>query len=134
MQTIFSGSKLSLGPFQDVLKRLLGVLVMVICSTVAHAQVFTNKTTTHGLGSNVVYGVFASGSNVYAATIAGLSISTDGGASFTNKTTSDGLGSNAVYGVFASGSNVYAATDGGLSISIDGGASFTYKISSLNWI
>jgi LPXTG-motif cell wall-anchored protein len=66
-----------------------------------------------------VFGVYTDGSNVYAATDGGLSISTDGGASFTNKTTADGLGSNIVYGVYVDGSNVYAATDGGLSISAD---------------
>jgi hypothetical protein len=66
-----------------------------------------------------VYGVYAVGSNVYAATSVGLSISTDGGASFTNKTTVDGLGNDFVRGVYADGSNVYAATNGGLSISAD---------------
>ena len=86
---------------------------------------FTNKTTTNGLGNNIVNGVYASGSTVYAATAGGLSISTDGGTTFTNKTTGNGLGSNSVYGVYASGSMVYAATQGGLSISTDGGTSFT---------
>jgi VCBS repeat-containing protein len=41
---------------------------------------------------------------------AGLSVSTDGGASFTNKTTANGLGSNSLYGVYADGSNVYVGT------------------------
>ena len=75
-----------------------------------------------------MYGVYASGSNIYAATRGGLSISTNGGSSFTNYTTTstnNGLGNNAVYGVYASGSNIYAATDGGLSISTNGGSSFT---------
>jgi LPXTG-motif cell wall-anchored protein len=80
---------------------------------------FTNKTTADGLGDDVVNGVYVVGSNVYAATDGGLSISTDGGASFTNKTTSNGLGNNIVWGVYVDGSNVYAATDGGLSISAD---------------
>ena len=75
---------------------------------------FTTKITV-----DVVNGVYVVGSNVYAATWAGLSISTDGGASFTNKTTSNGLGNNIVWGVYVDGSNVYAATDGGLSISAD---------------
>ena len=35
---------------------------------------FTNYTTTNGLGNNSVYGVYASGSNIYAATNGGLSI------------------------------------------------------------
>ena len=78
------------------------------------------------MGNNLVYGVYASGSTVYAATSGGLSISTDGGSSFTNKTTTNGLGANSVNGVYVSGSTVYAATGvGGLSISTDGGASFT---------
>ena len=38
---------------------------------------FTNKTTANGLGSNFVRGVYVDGSNVYAATSVGLSISTD---------------------------------------------------------
>jgi hypothetical protein len=66
-----------------------------------------------------VRGVYVDGSNVYAATNGGVSISTDGGANFTNKTTADGLGNNIVRGVYVDGSNVYAATDGGLSISTD---------------
>jgi hypothetical protein len=54
---------------------------------------FTNKTTANGLGDNLVHGVYASGSTVYAATDRGLSISTNDGATFTNKTTANGLGS-----------------------------------------
>jgi hypothetical protein len=77
-----------------------------------------------------VRGVYAVGSNVYAATDGGLSISTDGGTSFTNKITLDGLGSNSVFGVYVVGSNVYAATPGGLSISTNGGTSFTNKTTS----
>jgi hypothetical protein len=38
---------------------------------------FTNYTTTSGLGSNFVWGVYASGSNIYAATFGGLSIASD---------------------------------------------------------
>ena len=77
---------------------------------------FTNYTTTNGLGSNTVRGVYAIGSTVYAATAGGLSISTDGGTNFTNYTTTNGLGSIGVNGVYASDSTVYAATPGGLSI------------------
>jgi hypothetical protein len=36
---------------------------------------FTNKTTTSGLGGNLVYGVIAVGDTIYAATSRGLSIS-----------------------------------------------------------
>jgi hypothetical protein len=53
---------------------------------------FTNKTTADGLGNNTVFDVYVVGSNVYAATDGGLSISTGGGATFSNKTTADGLG------------------------------------------
>ena len=74
-----------------------------------------------------MFGVYAVGSTVYAATNGGLSISTDGGNSFTNKTTANGLGSNIVYGVYAVGRTVYAATVGGLAISTDGGNTFTNK-------
>ena len=63
-----------------------------------------------------MYGVYASGSNIYAATDGGLSISTNGGSSFTNYTTTSGLVGNQVRGVYASGSNIYVATLGGLSI------------------
>ena len=72
-----------------------------------------------------MFGVYVVGSNVYAATYGGLSISTDGGATFTNKTT------DIVYGVYAVGSNIYAATENsGLSISTDGGTTFTYRTTS----
>jgi hypothetical protein len=60
--------------------------------------------------------VYAIGTTVYAATDAGLSISTNGGTSFTNYTTSSGLGGNSVYGVYADGAKIYAATNAGLSI------------------
>lgn len=83
---------------------------------------FTNKTINE-LGVTIVssgttvYGVYASGSNVYASINGGgLSFSSDGGATFTTKTQRDGLFSNIVRGVYASGSSVYAATSGGLSI------------------
>ena len=94
-------------------------------AALANGLTFTNYTTTSGLGNNYVNGVYASGSNIYAATNGGLGISTNGGSSFTNKTTASGLGSNFVYGVYASGSNIYAATGGGLGISTNGGSSFT---------
>ena len=74
-----------------------------------------------------MYGVSAVGTNVYAATSNGLSVSTNGGTSFINKTTADGLGSNTVNGVSAVGNIVFAATSNGLSISIDGGTSFINK-------
>jgi len=102
-----------------------GLSVVAIAPAQASSLTFTNRTTTSGLGSNVVYGVYAVGSTVYAATDGGLSISTNGGTSFTNYTIANGLGNNTVNGVYAVGSTVYAATSAGLSISTDGGANFT---------
>ena len=93
--------------------------------------IFTVKTTTDGLGNNILTGVYAIGNTVYAATEGGLSISINGGNTFTNKTTTDGLGNNILTGVYVIGSTVYAATINGLSISTDGGGSFTnYKDSN----
>ena len=77
---------------------------------------FRNRTTTDGLGNNFVFGAFALGSTVYAATNGGLSVSVDGGATFTNRTTTDGLGNNSIRGVSVS-FKVYGATESGLSIS-----------------
>ncbi|MCX6417477.1 MAG: OmpA family protein [Actinobacteria bacterium] len=99
---------------------------------------YVNRTTANGLGSDTVNAVYVVGANVYAATDAGLSISTNGGASFTNYTTANGLGSNNVSGVFVVGNTIYASTTdttygygnptvGGLSISTNGGTTFTNK-------
>ena len=85
-------------------------------AALANGLTFTNYTTASGLGDNSVNGVYASGSNIYAATYGGLGISTNGGSSFTNYTTANGLGGDIVPGVYASGSNIYAATNGGLGI------------------
>lgn len=104
---------------------LVGGLGVVTASPAQTTPNFTTYTT--GLGSNTVYGVYAVGSTIYAATAGGLSISTNGGTSFTNRTTGNGLGGNVVRGVFAVGSTIYAATDNGLSISTDGGTSFTNR-------
>ncbi len=117
-------------PCQSVFRFIFVVLMASFFLTTpeVHGQItFTSRTTADGLGHNSVFGVIAVGSNVYAATLGGLSVSSDGGASFTNRTTVDGLGANLVRGVFAVGSNVYAATNGGLSVSSDGGASFTNR-------
>ncbi|RAJ93002.1 Leucine-rich repeat (LRR) protein [Larkinella arboricola] len=84
---------------------------------------FTNRT----LANFRVYGVYAQGNTVYAATSGGLSISTNGGQHFTNRTTDHGLGHNRVYGVYTQGNTVYAATYRGLSISTDGGQHFTTR-------
>jgi hypothetical protein len=78
---------------------------------------FTNYTISNGLGNNLVYGVYASGSNIYAATNGGgLSISTNNGTSWSDYTTANGLANNTVYAVYASGGKVYAGTPGDLRI------------------
>jgi hypothetical protein len=86
----------------------------------AHAQTtWTNYTTGSGLGNNLVRGVYATGSTIYAATQGGgLSVSPNNGTTWTNYTTGSGLGSNTVYGVYAAGSTIYAATSGGLSVGV----------------
>ena len=76
------------------------------------SRIHVNYTTANGLGSNNVLGVYVAGSTIYAATDAGLAISTNGGTSFTNYTTANGLGSNFVFNIFVSGSTIYAATSG----------------------
>jgi len=102
----------------------------------ANWAAYTTSSTSGGLVSNGMSGVFAVGSGptatIYAATDSGLSVSTDGGANWTTYTTSStggGLVSNRVYGVYAVGSGptatIYAATDSGLSVTTDGGANWT---------
>ena len=91
-----------------------------------------NKTTTNGVGY-AIYGIYASGSTIYAGSVqlaihpGKLSISTDGGATFTERSTANGLGNSSVRGIAVDSGIVYAATPGGLSISTDGAASFTNK-------
>jgi len=92
-------------------------------AALANGLSFTNYTTTNGLGSNEVKGVYASGNNIYAATGGGLSIYD--GTSWTTKTTNNGLGHNSLNGVYASGINIYVATQDGISISNNSGSSFT---------
>ena len=126
--TVFKLSWVSLS-----LLALIGGFFTVATMPVSPAQgaaCFSTKTTADGLGSDDVLGVYADGSNVYAATLSGLSISIDGGTSFPTTfttVTAPAIGSNAVRGVYADGLNIYAATDGGLSISTNGGTSFTNK-------
>ena len=67
--------------------------------------------------------MYVNGSNLYAATDRGLSISTNSGTSFTNYTTTNGLGGDMVQGVYAVGSTIYAATEGGISIYTDSSGS-----------
>ena len=93
----------------------LGLLAPAAMASVT----WTNSTTTNGLGSNNVTGVYASSSTIYAATGGGgVSVSTNNGTNWTNYTTANGLGDNYVYGVFAIGSTIYAATWGGVSIGV----------------
>ncbi|MFA6507963.1 MAG: hypothetical protein WCT14_17815, partial [Treponemataceae bacterium] len=68
---------------------------------------WTNYTTTQGLGSNTVNGVYGNGTVVFAATNSGLSVSTNGGSSYTNS-----LAGTVINSVFFDGTKVYAATIG----------------------
>ena len=93
---------------------------------------WTVKNTTNGLGSNYVHEVFASGSNIYAATQGGLSVSVDGGNSWQNNhisiTTVDGVVNNDnVLGVYVNGGLIYAATSLGVSV-YDGSTWTNYPI------
>src|SRR3989339_580594 len=110
------------------IKRLLRALE-VILSAMFILRSLPNKSTAQGLGNNWVFAVFIDlEDNIYAATLGGLSISTDNGISFSNKTTSQGLGNDNVRGVYVDSSGtIYAATAAGLSISYDGGSNFINK-------
>jgi hypothetical protein len=108
---------------------LASIFVLGVAPGVVHATQLAcvNKTDADGLGDSFVRGVHADGNTIYAATLNGLSISTNGGTTFTNlTTTSAGLGSNEILAVYAVGSTIYAATnDGGLSISTNSATTFT---------
>lgn len=81
------------------------------------------RTTADGLGHDEVFAVCASGTNVYAGTHYGLSISTDSGAHFT--TPFIPAGDKSVHGVFAAGGKIYAAcASDGLWVSANGGTTF----------
>ena len=90
---------------------------------------FSNKTTTNGLGNNVIRAIFiGTDGKIYVGTYGGgLSISSDRGNTFVNKTTTNGLGSNYVFGIHQVNGKIYAATSDGLSISSDGGNTFISK-------
>ena len=112
--------------------RLLCRLVIAVALAAGAASpadaeiIWTNYTTGSGLANNLVRGVYATGSTIYAATQGGgLSISTNNGSGFTNYTLTNGLGSNTVRGVYAAGSRIYAATTGGLSVSPNNGTTWT---------
>jgi len=122
MQHPLHGSSVRRAPFA-VMPLLAAAACTGLLAPVATASTtWTNYTTSSGLGNNVVWGVYASGSTIYAATNGGLSVSSNNGTSWTNYTTSSGLGSNAVLGVYASGSTIYAATAGGLSVGVTAAA------------
>ncbi|MEI8094829.1 MAG: InlB B-repeat-containing protein [Spirochaetales bacterium] len=96
---------------------------------------WTTYTSTEGLADNLVRGVYVSGTTIYAATVAGLSVSTDPGSvwtNYTNVTTNNGIIDNMVHSVYVSGSYIYAATDIGLSVSSDSGQSWATPTKSDN--
>ncbi len=87
-----------------------------------------------GFGDSWVLSVYADGSTIYAGTVAGLSISKDGGTTWTTTTSGQNgfANSDLVNSVYAEGNNVYAGTDSGLSISTNGGASWTTTTANQN--
>ena len=85
----------------------------------------TWTTSNSGLGSPFVNALAASGSTVYAATLGGLSVSTDSGASWTTYTTANGLANDNVGCVAASDSDIYiGVSKSGMFASSDGGKSW----------
>lgn len=93
--------------------------------TVSSDGCYSWSTCSSGLGSQFVNSVTASGSTLYAATIAGLSVSTDFGASWTTYTTANGLVSDDMGCVAASDGMIYVGiVKSGLSVSSDGGKSW----------
>ena len=87
--------------------------------------------TSDGLGSNQVYRVVVSGSNIYAAANGGgLAVFTNSGNSWSAKTTSDGLSTNSTSGVTILGSTVYLATSAGVSYTSNNGSSWVNKTTS----
>jgi titin len=71
--------------------------------------------------ANVVRSAAVSGNKVYAGTLVGLYVSTNGGATFAYAPTA---GAGTINGVFAQDDTVYAAKGTGLLSSTDGGGSF----------
>lgn len=90
------------------------------------------KTTADGLGDNYVSKIAVSGTTIFAATNAGISKSTDSGATFTNTNTTTPLGYNVVTALAFAGTNVFIGYYGGTAIafSADTGATYTSKTTS----
>ncbi len=97
-----------------------GIQIYDDSKTIMTTNMYNGSTT--GINSNYVNDIFISGSNMYVATIAGLSVSKDKGQTWSYKDSSNGLPIGFVNSVFAIGNNIYAGTySGGLAISNDGG-------------
>jgi hypothetical protein len=80
------------------------------------------------LPTNSIGRVYHDGTRLYAATTAGLAISSDEGTTWTTRTPMQGLGSSWIYNVFVDGANIYTANwGGGVSISHDSGQTFTTR-------
>ncbi|MGB7536980.1 MAG: hypothetical protein WBM17_00430 [Anaerolineales bacterium] len=71
-----------------------------------------------------VFGVLASGNEIYARTQTGISISRDGGNSWSAYTSDDGLAGEYMQDLFVDGHAIYAGTNSGLSISRDDAATW----------
>ena len=69
---------------------------------------------------DTAYKFYISGNNIYLATIHGLFVSTNNGATWANYTVSSGLADDIVNGVYAIDNYIYVATNGGLSITSGG--------------
>jgi len=88
---------------------------------------FEEVTEANGLGSSLVYDVFADASGVYAATSNGLSVSLDGGTTFVTYRQADGLAADRVICIRVASDVIYVGTAAGLSMSSDGGETFVSK-------
>ncbi|MFA6508582.1 MAG: chitobiase/beta-hexosaminidase C-terminal domain-containing protein, partial [Treponemataceae bacterium] len=96
--------------------------------TVTKAAItWTNYTNTQGLPSHWVYDVFVSGTNIYLATAAGISVSADAGSTWTTK---NAMAVDDIRCIHVSGTTIYAGTyNGGLITAIPDYSSWTaYKV------
>ncbi len=96
----------------------------VLLTSNTYPDFFDSANLSNQLGSNAVNEVTVSNHTLYAATLAGLSISHDLGKHWVNATTANGLVSNVAFDVAVSGKVIALATDFGLSLSLDGGESW----------
>jgi hypothetical protein len=106
-------------PAQNFVSALLTAACIGLFAPAATAQQYTwtNYTYADGLGSNQVFGVYAEGDTIYAATAAGVSVSIDNGATWTNYTGNGLPNPLLVTSIYAIDCTIYAGTTGGLGVS-----------------